>query len=76
MTSVTPNPAVASATTATSLIPLTVPEVRRLLVRLVWPSPPHADAVLAWSHWRRHHQAVARHCHYRHRARIQREVRL
>ena len=58
------------------LIPLTVPEVRRLLVRLVWPVLPHAEDVLAWSHWRRHHQAVAQRCHYRRRGASLDEVRL
>ena len=55
------------AATPMTLIPLTVPEVRRLLVRLVWPTLPRAEDVLAWSHWRRRHQAVARRCHYRRR---------
>ena len=46
------------------LVTLTVPEVRRLLARIVWP--PHADLpqVLAWSIWRRRHQARARRAHY------------
>ena len=46
------------------LVSLTVPEVRRLLARLVWP--PHSDLrqVLAWSTWRRRHQARARRAHY------------
>jgi hypothetical protein len=44
-----------------------VPEVRRLLwgvVRRAFPSIAH---VLAWSTWRRRHQAVAKRCHYRRR---------
>jgi hypothetical protein len=45
------------------LIPLTVPEVRRLLWGVVWRVFPSVDHVLAWSVWRRHHQAVARRCH-------------
>ncbi len=46
------------------LVTLTVPEVRRLLARTVWP--PHSDLpqVLAWSTWRRRHQARARRAHY------------
>jgi hypothetical protein len=53
---------------AEDLIPLTVPEVRRLFTRLyLRPSAP-AEEVLAWSRWRRKHQARARHCHYRTRA--------
>ena len=49
------------------LIPLTVPEVRRLLTRLVWTANHPAELVLSWSLWRRHHQAQARRCHYRRR---------
>src|SRR5262249_14598067 len=49
------------------LIPLTVPEVRRLLLRLVWDRLSPAGQVLAWSEWRRRHQAFARACHYRKR---------
>lgn len=47
------------------LIPLTVPEVRRLLIRLIWNNLPSQTLILAWSHWRRRHQARARHFHYR-----------
>jgi hypothetical protein len=54
-----------------------VPEVRRLLWRLLWAQPPPAAHTLAWSTWRRRHQARARRCHYRRRlARLQQEVRL
>ena len=52
---------------AAALIPLTVPEVRRLLWRLLWPLALPPPAVLAWSLWRRRHQALARRCHYRRR---------
>ncbi len=62
---------------APDLLPPTVPEVRRLLWRLLWAQPPPAAHVLAWSTWRRRHQARARRCHYRRRlARPQREARL
>jgi SRSO17 transposase len=54
--------------------PAHVPEVRRLLWRLVWPSLPDIDAVLAWSHWRRRHQQRARRCHWQRR--IPNETRL
>jgi hypothetical protein len=47
------------------LLPLTVPEVRQLLVRLLWNDLPSRTHILAWSHWRRHHQARARYFHYR-----------
>jgi hypothetical protein len=58
-------------------VPLTVPEVRRLLWRLVWATPDEADAVLHWSQWRRRHQARAKRCHYRTRlARLERQLRL
>jgi hypothetical protein len=52
-----------------TLIPLTVPEVRRLLYRLVWLPMPLNKSVVAWSRWRRRHQARARHCHYQRRLR-------
>src|SRR3712207_1048057 len=45
------------------LIPLTVPDVRRLLIALVWASPPPPERTLGWSIWRRRHQARARRCH-------------
>jgi len=62
---------------AAALIPLTVPEVRRLLWRLVWRALPPPACVLAWSVWRRRHQAQARRCHYRRRlARLGRQVQL
>jgi hypothetical protein len=45
------------------LIPLTVPEVRHLRWPLVWTEPSSLDHVLAWSRWRRRHQARARRWH-------------
>lgn len=50
------------------LLPLTVPEVQRLLWKLVWHAPPQAEQVLAWSHWRRQHQARAKRAHIKRRA--------
>jgi hypothetical protein len=44
-----------------------VPEVRRLLWGVVWQALPSVAHVLAWSTWRRHHQAVAKRCHSRRR---------
>jgi hypothetical protein len=44
---------------AVELVPLTVPEVRRLLWRLVWARPPDPAQVIAWSLWRRRHQQRA-----------------
>lgn len=47
-------------------IPLTVPEVRRLLYWLIWHPGPTANPVLAWSQWRRH-QARPQRCRYKRR---------
>jgi hypothetical protein len=49
------------------LLPLTVPEVRRLLWRLVWDRLPEPADVLRWSDWRRRHQQRARRCHWQKR---------
>jgi hypothetical protein len=57
------------------LLPLTVPEVRRLLWHLVWIPPPNPKAAVSWSHWRRRHQQRAKHCHWRRRIKIH-EARL
>jgi hypothetical protein len=54
----------------TELIWLTVPEVRRLLLALA-ESPETFEFHIAWSCWRRHHQAVARRCHAARRSRRQ-----
>ena len=61
---------------AAGLLPLTVPEVRRLLWHLVWERPPSVEAVEHWSVWRRRHQQRARDCHWRKRTRRQRKTRL
>jgi hypothetical protein len=42
-----------------------VPELRRVLNRLAAGHAP--AAVIAWSRWRRRHQAVARACHSKRR---------
>ncbi len=57
------------------LIPLTIPEVRRLVYRLVVRilAPPDM-VVLHWSRWRRLHQARAMRSHYLRRRRA-RQVR-
>jgi hypothetical protein len=52
---------------AVALIPLTVPEVRKLLWQWLWRHPPKAMHIVGWSCWRRRHQAVARACHYQRR---------
>ena len=56
---------------AAELLPLTVPEVRRLLWRLVWPHRQDTEAILAWSRWRRRHQQGARRCHWQRRTSIE-----
>ena len=53
-------------TAALAGIALTVPEIRKLLCRLVWCYLPDLRMVVHWSLWRRHHQAVA---HFYHRQR-------
>ncbi|MGW2995451.1 IS701 family transposase, partial [Streptomyces sp. NPDC001193] len=46
------------------LVPLTCPELIRLLRALVLPPPaPDRDHVLHWTAFRRHHQAIATACH-------------
>jgi hypothetical protein len=59
--------AIAIAIAIAELIPLTAPEVRRRLWGVVWRAFPSVEQVLAWSAWRRHHQAVAKRCHDRRR---------
>ena len=49
------------------MIRLSVPEVRKLLLKLIWSFAPPAERVLAWSVWRRRHQYRARACHYKKR---------
>jgi hypothetical protein len=41
--------------------------VRRLLWGVAWRAFPSVAQVLAWFAWRRHHQAVAKRCHYQRR---------
>jgi len=50
------------------LIPLTVPETRRLLHMAADP-PERQRHALHWSRWRRGHQATAKRCHTERRAR-------
>jgi hypothetical protein len=35
------------------------------MLAIAWPALTDAERALAWSAWRRRHQAVARRCHYR-----------
>lgn len=53
------------------LIPLTINEIRRLFTKLVAHTTHTIDHWLAWSQWRRHHQARARTSHYRRRGHVE-----
>jgi SRSO17 transposase len=55
------------APTPANMIELTVHEYRRLFDALLLTSIATIDKLLAWSAWRRRHQATARACHYRRR---------
>lgn len=59
------------APTPTGLIALTVNEFRRLFDAMHLDTSTTVDSLLAWSHWRRRHQAQARDCHYRRRGETQ-----
>ncbi len=48
---------------------MSVPQIRKLLWRLMSAVKPAAEFILGWSVWRRRHQAAARDCHYKHRLR-------
>jgi hypothetical protein len=61
------SPHPAEAVIPTDLCPLSVPEARHLLARLLFPPPSSPPLVLSWSAWRRGHQHLARICHSRHR---------
>ena len=55
---------------------LSVPDLRRMLWRLVllvWRGVEH---VLSWCGWRRRHQWIAQYCHYRRRQNRYRELQL
>ena len=52
---------------AGALIRLSVGEIRRLLWKLVVSVGQSVEEVLAWSRWRRRHQAVAKFYHYKRR---------
>lgn len=49
------------------MIQMSVPEVGKLLFRLVWAFAPDAERVPAWSVWRRRHKHHERLCHYKRR---------
>jgi SRSO17 transposase len=51
----------------TGLIAMTVNEFRRLFDAIQLATSPTLHSLLAWSYWRRRHQAQARDCHYKRR---------
>jgi hypothetical protein len=53
--------------TPDGMIELTVNEFRRLFDAILLAARHTLDTLLAWSRWRRRHQARARDCHYRRR---------
>jgi hypothetical protein len=55
------------AAKAAELVPLSVPEIRKLLWQIVWEHRWEPRLALHWSFWRRRHQAIARACHYKRR---------
>src|SRR5450759_3542808 len=61
----TPPPAEAVA--PPELCPLSVPEARHLLARLLFPPPSSVPLLIAWSAWRRWHQRLACFFHTRRR---------
>ena len=54
----------------TALVP-SVPEIRYLLARILIFPPTRKPFILAWSLWRRRHQATATICHYKRRTYMQ-----
>src|SRR3989440_10066458 len=63
----TVHPTTSESATRPPALPLTIPEVRHLLARLIWPSSSSACRVLAWSWWRRSHQSRASYYHTKRR---------
>ena len=55
---------------AEALLPLMVPEVRKLLWKLVWGMTAEPKHVLHWSHFRRRKQARAKRSHYKKRLKV------
>jgi hypothetical protein len=49
------------------MIGYTLPEIRRLLTRLIQAPVPDPEHVWSWSNWRRRRQHQARASHYRRR---------
>src|SRR6266536_537477 len=57
------------------LIPLTVNEIRRLFAKMIATTIRTITHWLAWSHWRRLHQARAKTSHYRRRDQPEHQLR-
>lgn len=53
------------------MAPLSIPEVRRLFYYFVKTVPLSSLYHLAWSYWRRTHQAIAQLCHYKRQVAVQ-----
>lgn len=53
------------------LVRLSLPEIRRLITRIVWPRPHDPGHVLRCSLWRRQHRYRAKLCHYKARSNTQ-----
>jgi hypothetical protein len=51
----------------TDVVKLSIPELRRLIATTFLATAVDLPAALAWSLWRRRHQATARQSHYKHR---------
>lgn len=60
-------PTTSEFATQPPVLPLTIPEVRHLLARLIWPLSSSTCRVLAWSWWRRCHQDTASYYHIKRR---------
>jgi SRSO17 transposase len=63
----TVHPPTSESATRLPALPLSIPEVRHLLARLIWPSSSSTRRVLAWSWWRRCHQSTASYDHIKRR---------
>lgn len=65
-----PEPECLQTTAGTGLpvmVPLSIPEIRRLFFYLLAKPPLSRLFRLGWSFFRRMHQAIARRCHYKRR---------
>jgi SRSO17 transposase len=66
----TGHPTTSESATQPPVLPLTIPEVRHLLARLIWPLSSSTRRVLAWSWWRRCHQSTASYYHIKRRLKV------